>query len=425
MVDKIQAIRGMNDILPAQAEGWRILERIFAEVLGSYGYGEIRTPMLESTRLFKRSIGEVTDIVEKEMYTFTDLNGDSLTLRPEGTASVVRSAIEQGLLHNQQQKLWYCGPMFRHEKPQKGRYRQFHQLGIEAFGYQEAAVEIEQLLICQKLWKLLGLEDVVRLEINSIGTLEEREAYKKELIAYLEQQSERLDPDSQRRLYRNPLRILDSKNPEMAELIQTAPKLIERLGEESKSRFDALCSGLNALDIPYHINPNLVRGLDYYCHTVFEWTTDKLGSQSTVCAGGRYDGLVEQLGGKSTAATGFALGIERLLLLILEINPAIITPESRPLIFFITDTSEARLKALQLAEQIRLLFPKQEAVVNLSGGSFKNQFKKADKSNARFAAIIGTEEYAHQTITIKDLRTEQEQQQILQSELGNWLLRFC
>ena len=382
----------------------------------SYGYGEIRTPILESTHLFKRSVGECSDIVEKELYSFTDLNGDSLSLRPEGTACIVRSAIEQGLLHNQTQKLWYCGPMFRHERPQKGRYRQFHQLGIEAFGFEGIAVEIEQLLMCSRLWKILGIQDVLTLEINSIGTFKERESYKKLLVDFFLENKSQLDADSLRRLQHNPLRILDSKNSDMRALIDAAPKLMDHLGEESLSRFRSLCASLEDLGIAYTVNLNLVRGLDYYEHLVFEWVTNKLGSQATVCAGGRYDGLVEQLGGKPISATGFALGVERLLLLVADINPALIEAKEKPLLYFISDSATARIKALQLAEAVR------EAInasvwVGLSEGGFKSQFKKADKSGATYAVIIGENELLSNTVTLKPMRSDEAQETLSQDAL--------
>jgi histidyl-tRNA synthetase len=313
--ERIQAIRGMNDILPEKTSLWRQVETIFVDCLSSYGYQEIRFPLVESTQLFKRTIGEVTDIVEKEMYTFNDLNGDSLTLRPEGTASCVRACLEHGLLHNQQQKLWYMGPMFRHERPQKGRYRQFTQFGVEAFGMSGPNIELELIAICYRLWNQLGFSNEVQLQVNFLGELSERVAYKNTLVDYFRTHYDLLDEDSKKRLKKNPLRILDSKNPELKELIAAAPKLIDVLGSESKLHFESFCEGLELLKIPYVINPVLVRGLDYYGHTVFEWVTDKLGSQATICAGGRYDKLVEQLGGSETPAVGFALGFERIVLL--------------------------------------------------------------------------------------------------------------
>lgn len=416
MVDKIQAIRGMNDILPQDIPKWQFIESIMRNVMKSYGYEEIRTPLVESTHLFKRSIGDFTDIVEKEMYTFTDLNGDSLTLRPEGTASTVRACIEHGLLHNQQQKLWYIGPMFRHEKPQKGRYRQFYQLGVEIFGYEGVTIEVEMLLLCQQLWQHLGLLNDLTLEINSLGSVTERQAYLNVLISYFHDNHNQLDEDSVKRLSRNPLRILDSKNPDMAELIKNAPKLIEHLNNESLDHFNQLCAVLEQLGIGYQINPTLVRGLDYYNQTVFEWTTQLLGSQSTVCAGGRFDALVEQLGGKPTSAMGFALGMERLVLL-QETKQQLDNCQPQPMAFFITTNEDARIKALQLAEQIRQHFPTESVIVNHVSTGLKSQFKKADRSQAALALIIGDEEMEQNTIGIKFLRKDQPQQLVAQSEL--------
>lgn len=423
MGDKIQAIRGMNDLLPVDTQRWQQVEEVFRNVLSQYGYGEIRTPILESTHLFKRSIGEVTDIVEKEMYTFDDLNGDSLSLRPEGTASVVRAAIEHGLLHNQQQKLWYQGPMFRHERPQKGRYRQFNQLGIEAYGFDGPEVVLEQLQVCQRLWTALGIDKNVHLEVNTIGTVEERNAYKSLLVDYFESHISKLDADSQCRLHRNPLRILDSKNPDMRDLIDGAPKLIDQLHGESADYFDLFCQGLDALGIPYCVNNTLVRGLDYYSQVVFEWVTDKLGSQATICAGGRYDALVRQLGGKEISAVGFALGVERLILLMEACGVEQCNDTHGTFGMFICDGAAARLKALSLAEQIRNAIEPVNVLVVLSGGSFKSQFKKADKSGARFAFVIGEDELENKTVGIKSLRAEFEQLSVEDSKLSEWCLQ--
>lgn len=422
MTERIQAIRGMNDILPQQSYAWRHLEKTFAQCLGNYGYREIRLPLLESTQLFKRTIGEVTDIVEKEMYTFNDLNGDSLTLRPEGTAGCVRACLEHGLLHNQQQKLWYCGPMFRHEKPQKGRYRQFNQLGVEVFGIAGVRIELELIAVCKRLWSLLGISNAVRLQINTLGTLSERQVYREALINYLKPHFAQLDADSKRRLEKNPLRILDSKNPEMQSLIAKAPKLIDVISEESRQYFFALCEGLGALNISYEINPFLVRGLDYYGHTVFEWVTDQLGSQATICAGGRFDKLVEQLGGSSTPAIGFAMGSERLLLLMETLGVATIE-EPAPTLFIIAVSDEAVQRALVIAENLRSSENEWHVLVNTAGGGFKSQFKKADKSGARFALILGDDEMREHTIGIKDLRNSGEQINIPQQELSGYLER--
>lgn len=423
MFDRIQAIRGMNDVLPHQSAAWRHLEHAFAQCLSDYGYQEIRFPLLESTQLFKRTIGEVTDIVEKEMYTFNDLNGDSLTLRPEGTAGCVRACLEHGLLHNQQQKLWYCGPMFRHEKPQKGRYRQFSQMGVEAFGIAGVGIDLELIAICRRLWTALGISHAINLQVNTLGSLEERRAYRDTLVNYFKPKFALLDEDSKRRLDSNPLRILDSKNPSMQLLIADAPKLIDVISEESRQHFLNLCNGLEALSIPYTVNPFLVRGLDYYGHTVFEWVTDKLGSQATVCAGGRYDKLVEQLGGKSTPAVGFAMGVERLLLLMetLAITPVV---DSLPPLFIIAEGDEALQHALVLAESLRNDEPRWQVAVHTAGGSFKSQFKKADKSGARLALILGIDEMQEQTISIKDLRQPEEQVTIPQHELNQYIKNY-
>lgn len=416
MAERIQAIRGMNDVLPEQTSIWRHIEKVFVDTLTCYGYQEIRFPIIESTQLFKRTIGEVTDIVEKEMYTFNDLNGDSITLRPEGTAGCVRACLEHGLLYNQQQKLWYMGPMFRHERPQKGRYRQFSQFGVEAFGMPGASIEVEQIALCLRIWKKLGFAESVQLQVNTLGQLSERQDYKNVLVEYLRDNFDKLDEDSKRRLDRNPLRILDSKNPELQQLIADAPKLIDVLGEESQNHFKSFCEGLDALNIPYTINPVLVRGLDYYGHTVFEWVTDKLGSQATICAGGRYDILVEQLGGSPTPAAGFALGIERIVLLMETLG--VLQQENKQLsLFIIATNTEATVKGLTLAETIRDVYPHVEVLTNTSGGSFKSQFKKADKSGARLALILGDDEIANECVSIKDLRFETEQVTVKQSNL--------
>lgn len=423
MTEMIQAVRGMNDVLPAQIGYWRILEHCFMTCLAQYGYQEIRLPLLECTALFKRTIGELTDIVEKEMYTFTDLNGDSLSLRPEGTAGCVRACIEHGLLYNQQQKLWYAGPMFRHEKPQKGRYRQFTQFGVEAFGFSGVAIELELLAICARLWRALGLTEVVQLHINTLGDLTERKIYRERLVEYFTQHIELLDEDSKRRLTKNPLRILDSKNPALKTLIEKAPKLIDVVSEESKQQFNALCQGLECLGIPYTVNASLVRGLDYYGGLVFEWVTELLGSQATVCAGGRYDKLVEQFGGQSTPAIGFALGAERILLL-LEILQMQQDTQDPPWIFVIAFGERALQQALLIGEKLRNHRQDWVVHVNTAGGSFKSQFKKADKSGARFALILGEDELANQTLGIKDLRTENEQITVPQTQLIDALLRM-
>lgn len=422
MSERIQAIRGMNDTLPEKTSFWRYIEQNFIDCLSRYGYKEIRFPLIESTQLFKRTIGEVTDIVEKEMYTFNDTNGDSLTLRPEGTASCVRACLEHGLLHNQQQKLWYMGPMFRHERPQKGRYRQFTQFGVEAFGMADSSIELELIAICHRLWTQLGFSQSVELQINSLGELSERQAYKNTLTDYFTAHYEHLDEDSKKRLDKNPLRILDSKNPNLAQLIANAPKLVDVLGPESKAHFQAFCEGLDLLNIPYVINPVLVRGLDYYGHTVFEWVTTQLGSQATVCAGGRYDKLVEQLGGAPTPAVGFALGIDRIVLLMETLNLS--TIEKGMSLFIVATNHEAVKHGLVLAESIRNAHPELEVITNTSGGSFKSQFKKADKSGARLALILGDDEVAKELVTIKDLRNEAEQITVEQNNINQFLTDY-
>lgn len=420
MAERIQAIRGMNDELPDRTPLWRSIEQIFIDCLSRYGYEEIRFPIIESTQLFKRTIGEITDIVEKEMYTFNDLNGDSITLRPEGTAGCVRACLEHGLLHNQQQKLWYMGPMFRHERPQKGRYRQFNQFGVEAFGMSGPAIELELIAISRRLWKQLGFAESVQLQINTLGELAERQQYKNKLVEYLRDRFEDLDEDSRRRLDKNPLRILDSKNPDLKQLIADAPKLINELGEQSREHFQSFCDGLDVLGIPYTINPVLVRGLDYYGHTVFEWVTDKLGSQATICAGGRYDILVEQLGGSPTPAAGFALGMERILIL-METLGLTEPQKQKNSIFIMSSNSSGLTNALIIAESIRNAYPEIEIITNTAGGSFKSQFKKADKSGARLALILGDDEIINKRISIKDLRTEREQITIDQNQIDQYL----
>ncbi|PXF63149.1 histidine--tRNA ligase [Kangiella spongicola] len=418
MAQKIQAIRGMNDILPEQTPYWQKLETILRRLMNSYGYSEIRMPIVEKTQLFKRSIGEVTDIVEKEMYTFEDRNGDSLTLRPEGTASCVRAGIEHGLLYNQEQRLWYMGPMFRHERPQKGRYRQFHQLGVETFGIATADVDAELILMTARLWRELGLSDSVRLEINSLGSNEARAAYRDKLVAFLEPIKDQLDEDSQRRLGSNPLRILDSKNPEVQALVTDAPKLSEHLDPESEQHFKQLCKILEANGVEYTVNTNLVRGLDYYNRTVFEWITDKLGAQGTICAGGRYDGLTEQLGGHATTASGFAMGIERIVALLEEIAP--IKPALAD-VYMVALGEEAEINAIQLAEQLREKLPELSVRNNFGGGNFKKQFKRADKSGAQIALVLGEQEVQEKTVGVKFLREQKDQLQLAQSEVAEQL----
>lgn len=413
MSKTLQAIRGMNDILPAQTPVWRYLEGTFAELLEAYGYSEIRLPIVEYTELFARGIGEGTDVVDKEMYTFRDRNDESLTLRPEGTAGCVRAVLEHGMTGGGQvQKLWYTGPMFRYEKPQKGRYRQFHQIGVEVFNQPGPDVDAELIVLTARLWQRLGMADAVTLQLNSLGSSEARARYRDALVAYLQQRFDQLDEDSQRRLSTNPLRILDSKNAQTQALLADAPTLADYLDEESRTHFEGLKARLDAVGIAYEINPKLVRGLDYYGRTVFEWVTDKLGAQGTVCAGGRYDGLVGQFGGKPTPGVGFATGVERLVLLLetLELVPASLCREPHAYICAFGEAAE--LSALALAERLRDALPGLRLLVNAGGGSFKSQFKKADKSGARFALILGENELASRMVGFKPLRDDSEQQNI-------------
>ena len=392
----------MNDILPDETPYWQLLERTVSRLLESYGYGEIRLPVVEQTELFKRSIGEVTDIVEKEMYTFDDRNGESLTLRPEGTAGCVRAAIQQGLL-GVPQRLWYSGPMFRYERPQKGRQRQFHQVGAEAFGVASPDMDAELILLSARLWRLLGIADGVQLQLNSIGSSAARRAYRDALVSYLEQHRDALDEDSQRRLGSNPLRILDSKNPQTQALLDDAPALADYLDDESRADFDRLCDLLQAAAVPFTINPRLVRGLDYYYKTGFEWVTDRLGAQGTVCAGGRYDGLVEQLGGKATPGVGFAMGMERLVLLLRE-SDALQGADTGADVYVVAVGDDAQRAALAAVEAVRDRRPRLRIVQHTGGGSFKSQMKKADRSGARVALIWGEDEVAADTVTLKPLR---------------------
>jgi len=405
MANKVQGVRGMNDVLPDDAGCWAFFESTVQRWLHAYGYREIRMPILERTELFVRSIGEVTDIVEKEMYTFTDeLNGEQLTLRPEGTASCVRAAIEHNLLYPGPQRLWYRGPMFRHERPQKGRYRQFHQVGVEALGFAGPDIDAEHILMCARLWRSLGLEGIT-LELNSLGSAEARARYRTKLVAYLESREGELDEDAKRRMHSNPLRVLDSKNPAMQALIEAAPRLADDLDDESAQAFAALQGSLRAAGVPFRINPRLVRGLDYYNGTVFEWVTDRLGAQGTVCAGGRYDGLIEQIGGKPAPACGFAMGVERLLALLVDggaVIPGVVADA-----YIVRQGDAAMAFGEQVAEQMR--DAGLSVILHCGGGSFKSQMKKADGSGARFAVIIGDDEAQAGLLTVKSLRVEREQ----------------
>ncbi len=415
----VQAIRGMHDILPDQSPYWQYAEKTIREVLAGYCYQEIRLPIVEKTELFKRSIGEVTDIVEKEMYTFNDRNNDSLTLRPEGTAGCLRACLEHGLLHNQVHRLWYCGPMFRHERPQKGRYRQFYQLGVETYGMPGPDIDAEIILLTHRMWQKLGIRDKVKLELNSLGTTEERLVYRDKLVEYFKQHQELLDEDSLRRLETNPLRILDSKNRDMKQLIQNAPELMDCMGEDSRAHFEILTQTLDDIGVEYVLNTRLVRGLDYYGKTVFEWITDDLGAQGTICAGGRYDGLIEQLGGKENYAIGFAMGMERLLLLLEQLDHSPVNNEID--LYMIRVGAEAEKQGMLLAEKIRNEIDGISMLVNCGGGSFKSQFKKADKSGARYAVILGDDEVSRGEVSLKPLRTDEEQQNLTNEQLIQFL----
>jgi histidyl-tRNA synthetase len=415
---KPKAIRGMNDILPDVSGTWRYLEQVVQEIVRSYGYEEIRLPILEHTELFQRSIGEVTDIVEKEMYTFRDRNDESLTMRPEATASVVRAGITNGLLHNQRQKLWTSGPMFRYEKPQKGRYRQFHQFNVEALGFAGPDVDAELILMSARMWRELGISKI-GLELNSLGTGDARKRYRDSLVDYFSGVKSQLDQDSIRRLERNPLRILDSKNPDLEAVIAAAPVMLDYLDAESADHFDELRALLDAAGINYTLNPRLVRGLDYYNRTVFEWVTDALGSQGAVCSGGRYDGLVEKLGGRSTPAVGWAMGIERLVALFEACGGD--APASDADVYLVAVGEGTLERAFGLAETLRDSISGVRVEVNLGGGSFKSQMKRANNSNAEFALILGEQEMAEERIGIKPLRTREEQFSVGLDELATTL----
>ncbi|QIQ22379.1 histidine--tRNA ligase [Zophobihabitans entericus] len=422
---KIQAIRGMNDLLPTESAVWQRIEQMLKQVLASYGYNEIRTPIVEATPLFKRAVGEVTDIVEKEMYTFNDRNEESLTLRPELTAGCVRAGIEHGLLYNQEQRLWYIGQAFRYERPQKGRYRQFNQLGVEVFGLDGPDIDAELILLTSRFWKVLGISEHVMLELNSIGSLEARADYRNALIAYLEQHKDKLDEDCIRRMYTNPLRVLDSKNPDIQTLLNEAPKLFDYLDAESKAHFDGLCALLDAAGIKYRINQRLVRGLDYYNRTVFEWVTSSLGAQGTVCGGGRYDGLVAQLGGQSTPGVGFAMGMERLVLLVQTVNPDFKGSNDIDIYMISSGTLASGVSVLSIAQNIAEMLrdecPGLRIVTNYGGGNFKKQFGRADKLGAKVAIIIGENEAQADKAMIKDLRTG-EQTEVAKSQIAQLCL---
>ena len=420
---KIQSLRGMHDLLPDQSTTWQYLEKTVADLLGRYSYKEIRFPVVEQTELFKRSVGEATDIVEKEMYTFEDRNGDQLSLRPEGTAGCVRACTEHGLLHNQTQRLWYAGPMFRHERPQKGRQRQFHQIGVEAFGLNGPDIDAELLLLTANLWKTLKIDSVVKLQINSLGTSTDRAHYRDKLVSYLMTHRDHLDEDSQRRLETNPMRILDSKNPEVQKIVDGAPQLNDFIDDDSRQHFEQLCGILDAAKVSYEINPRLVRGLDYYSKTVFEWVTDSLGAQGTICAGGRYDGLVEQLGGKPCPGVGFAMGIERLVLLLDELK---VVPDSvaQTVDIYLLAVGDVSNAAAVLADNLRNDCPSLRIESHCGGGSFKSQIKKADKSGAAVALILGEQEVSSSTVGVKYLRQEHIQETVVQDSLATLLNDF-
>lgn len=416
MAKPIQAIRGMNDCLPEQTPAWQQAEAVLRQLMSSYGYSEIRMPVMEVTGLFKRAIGEVTDVVEKEMYTFDDRNGDSLTLRPEGTAGCVRAGIEHGLLYNQERRMWYLGPMFRYERPQKGRYRQFHQFGVEVFGLNGPDIDAELIMLTARLWKVLGVAEHLTLQLNSLGQPEERAQYRQALVAFLQQHEDRLDDDSRRRMHSNPLRVLDSKDAGVQALLADAPVLSDYFGADTQAHFERLKSLLTAAGIRFELNPRLVRGLDYYNLTVFEWITDSLGAQGTVCGGGRYDGLVEQLGGQATPAVGFAMGMERLVLLLDTLG--LVEPQPALAEVYVAAMGEGATAAgFALAERLRDQLPALRVMSHCGGGNFKKQLKRADKSGAAIALILGEEEIARGEVTVKYLRGQGEQRTLAQDEL--------
>ena len=410
MAKNIQAIRGMNDCSPTESPLWQWIEGQVRQILSSYGYSEVRMPIVESTPLFARAIGEVTDVVSKEMYTFWD-NDEQLTLRPEGTAGCVRAAIEHGWIYNNEQRLWYMGPMFRHERPQKGRYRQFHQAGVEVFGIATPEIDAELIILTARLWKALGIDQHVSLQLNSIGSLEARANYRSALVAFLENHQDLMSDEEKERLVKNPLRILDTKNQALQDVLDGAPKLLDYLDDESHEHFAQLCGLLDAVGIQYEINPKLVRGLDYYNKTVFEWVTSALGAQGTVCGGGRYDGLVEQLGGHATSGVGFAMGLERLVLLVQEVNKSI-PVKSAVDIYVVYQGEGTTLAAFQLAEKLRSELPHLSTMLHCSGGNFKKQFKRADKSGATLALVLGESEVQNNQVVVKHLLGEAEQQTI-------------
>lgn len=419
---KIQAIRGMNDLLPTESALWQQVEKIVKNVLNSYGYNEIRTPIVEETALFKRAVGEVTDIVEKEMYTFNDRKDISLTLRPELTAGCVRAGIEHGLLYNQEQRLWYFGPAFRYERPQRGRHRQFHQFGVEVFGLAGPDIDAELILLTARLWKALGIAEHTHLELNSIGSLAARDNYRHALVEFLEQHKDSLDEDCKRRMYTNPLRVLDSKNPSIQELLNQAPKLFDYLDPESKDHFVGLCQLLDANGIKYTVNQRLVRGLDYYNRTVFEWVTNSLGTQGSVCGGGRYDSLVSQLGGRATPAVGFAIGAERLILLIQAVNTQLKSDNNID-VYMISSGNNTRVQAQKLAEKMRDVMPTKRIMTNYGSNDFKKQFSQADKYGAKLAIVIGENEILTNKVVVKNLQSG-EQIEVEQDQVADYCLNI-
>ena len=416
MAKQIQAIRGMNDYLPEQTPVWQMLESTLRRVVASYGYSEIRMPIVEVTHLFQRAIGEVTDVVEKEMYTFADRNGDSLTLRPEGTAGCVRACIEHGLIYNQERRVWYIGPMFRHERPQKGRYRQFHQFGVEVFGLNGPDIDAELIILTARLWRELGIDQHVTLQLNTLGSSAERASYRDALVVFLEKHQDVLDEEAKRRMYTNPLRVLDTKNQDIQAILGDAPKLSDYFGDETKAHFDGLKALLDSAGIGYQVNERLVRGLDYYNYTVFEWVTESLGAQGTVCGGGRYDGLVEQLGGQATPAVGFAMGLERLTLMLetLEKTANVLPTVDVYVCMFGDGTATA---AMTLAEKIRTDKPELRVMSHCGGGNFKKQMKRADKVQAKVALILGESELVENKVTVKFLQGQAEQVTVTYDEL--------
>lgn len=410
----VQAIRGMNDLLPEDTSVWQQVEKVLRQTMASYGYSEVRMPIVEKTSLFCRAIGEVTDVVEKEMYSFEDRSGDKLSLRPEGTAGCVRSCLEHNLVYNQEQRLWYMGPMFRHERPQKGRYRQFHQMGCEVFGLNGPDIDAEVIALTYSIWKKFGIEDSLELQLNSLGSADERKAYRDDLVKFLEAHYDDLDEDCKRRTYTNPLRVLDTKDEKVIEILKDAPKLKDYFGDETRNHFDKLCSYLDKLGIKYVFNDRLVRGLDYYNLTVFEWVTTALGAQGTVCGGGRYDSLVEQLGGAPTKAVGFGLGMERLILLLQTLGKVSAKPDVD--VYIVGSGEGSDMYMLTAAEFLRAELPAARIMTHCGGGNFKKQFKKADRVNARVAVIVGENEIANGTVTVRSMVDESFEQKEFSKE---------